>query len=245
MRNPLRLRAFPSWNRSSSTSRSRTGGGLRDPAFRTASARSSKRPQGFGNWARITRPRDAIAGAEAFEELHRRGGADARHDGVECAFDSRSRTIWRSSSRVVLQHAGRPHDGDPERPSVLSRSRRRAHVDMLLRCGYPTYLLAPGARAPAMSLEQGVSAPDVGSRRPLRHQGTRAPEDVVLPPMSRSSIRHRRLLQPRRTALRPARWRKAHGDAVPRHRVHRRQTARSPTPRGELTGAAAGHVLRS
>jgi len=70
----------------------------------------------------------------------------------------------------------------------------------------------------AMSLEQASGA-DSDPADLFGIKGRGAPEDGFWPPIvaifDPATVR---LLQPRRTALPPARWRQAHGDAVRRHR---------------------------
>ena len=113
-------------------------------------------------------------------------------------------------------------------PSVLiALGDGGAHVDMLCDAGYPTYLLGTWVRErQALTLEEGVRrlTSDPADVFGIRDRGRLAPglaADVAIFDPTRD-----RLDQPRRAALRSAGRRQAHGDAVARRRVHRRQRRR-------------------
>ncbi len=102
-----------------------------------------------------------------------------------------------------------------------------AHLDMLCDSGYPTYVLGTWVRErKVLTLEEAVRrmTSDPADFFGIRDRGRLAPglaADIV-------DLRpgHRRLGRPSRAALRPARRREAHGDALAAASSTRSSTAR-------------------
>ena len=249
MRNPFAFGAFPSWNRVF-VDKSKEGQAAvyRDPAFRNAFREELKRPQGFGNWARITvhearnpalKP---LEGRSIAEVAKARGidGVDALLDltleddlDIELTMSSYNTRVDRMTE--ILND-----------PSVLiALGDGGAHLDMLCDAGYPTYLLGTWVRErQIMSLERGVQrlTSDPADFFGIKGRGRLKPgyaadvaifDPATIGSANRGERRHdlpgggKRMVMPSR--------------GVECTIVNGEVTY----DRGELTGARAGQVLRS
>ena len=249
MRNPFSFAAFPSWKRVfEDKSKEAQAAVYRDPSFRAAFREDLKRPASFGNWARITvhevrspqlKPLEGRTVAEIAAE---RGvdGVDALLD-ITLADDLDNEfTLQSFNTRVdrmieILRN----------RDMLLGLGDGGAHLDMLCDAGYPSYVLGTWVREHgALSLEEAVRrmtsdpADFFGIRDRGRLREGLAADITVFDPRTVGSIG------------RPERRNDLPGGA-------KRMVIRSrgieytivngaiTWQRGELTGAAAGQVLRS
>ncbi len=161
MRNPFAFGAFPSWKRVfADKSKPAQAAVYRDPAFRNAFREELKRPQGFGNWARITVHEVHQPALKPFEGHSIAEAAKARGtDGVDAFLDltlddDLEIELTMSSYNTRVDRMTEILND----PSVLiALGDGGAHLDMLCDAGYPTYLLGTWVRErQAMTLEQGV-----------------------------------------------------------------------------------------
>ena len=249
MRNPFAFGAFPSWNRVF-VDKSKEGQAAvyRDPAFRNAFREELKRPQGFGNWARITvhevhnpalKP---LEGRSIAEVAKARGtdGVDALLDltleddlDIELTMSSYNTRVDRMTE--ILND-----------PSVLiALGDGGAHLDMLCDAGYPTYLLGTWVRErQIMSLERGVQrlTSDPADFFGIKGRGRLKPgyaadvaifDPATIGSANRGERRHdlpgggKRMVMPSRGVE----YTVVNGEVT--------------YQRGKLTGARAGQVLRS
>ncbi|HTZ76431.1 MAG TPA: amidohydrolase family protein, partial [Stellaceae bacterium] len=249
MRNPFAFGAFPSWNRVF-VDKSKEGQAAvyRDPAFRNAFREELKRPQGFGNWARITvhevhKPAlKPLEGRSIAEVAKARGtdGVDALLDltleddlDIELTMSSYNTRVDRMTE--ILND-----------PSVLiALGDGGAHLDMLCDAGYPTYLLGTWVRErQIMSLERGVQrlTSDPADFFGIKGRGRLKPgyaadvaifDPATIGSANRGERRHdlpgggKRMVMPSRGVE----YTVVNGEVT--------------YQRGKLTGARAGQVLRS
>jgi N-acyl-D-aspartate/D-glutamate deacylase len=220
MRNPFSFAAFPSWNRVFvDKSKPAQAAVYADVAFRNQFREELKQPMAFGNWARINVHE---VRSPALKALEGRSIADiAREqgkDGVDAFLD------------LTLQD-----DLDIEftMASFNTRVDRMTEIlnDKSVLVALPARHM--GARAPGVDAGRRGAATHLGSGRCLRHPGSRPAR-----PRPRRRPGHlrrgpRRLDEPWRASVRPARRRQAHGHAVARRRAHGGQR------RGHLGGRKA------
>jgi N-acyl-D-aspartate/D-glutamate deacylase len=161
MRNPFAFAAYPSWNRVF-VDKSKAGQAAvyRDPAFRNQFREELKRPMGFGNWERITvhEARNpalkALEGRSVADVARARGkdGVDTLldltlEDDLEIEFTMQSFNTRVGAMAEILN--------DPN--VLIALGDGGAHLDMLCDAGYPTYLLGTWVRErQAMTLERAV-----------------------------------------------------------------------------------------
>jgi N-acyl-D-amino-acid deacylase len=161
MRNPFAFAAYPSWNRVF-VDKSKAGQAAvyRDPAFRNQFREELKRPMGFGNWERITvhEARNpalkALEGRSVADVARSRGkdGVDTLldltlEDDLEIEFTMQSFNTRVGAMAEILN--------DPN--VLIALGDGGAHLDMLCDAGYPTYLLGTWVRErQAMTLERAV-----------------------------------------------------------------------------------------
>jgi N-acyl-D-aspartate/D-glutamate deacylase len=249
MRNPFAFGAFPSWNRVF-VDKSKPGQAAvyRDPAFRNAFREELKRPQGFGNWARITVHETHQPALKPFEGRSIAEAAQMRGtDGVDALFD----LTLEDDLEIELTMSSYNTRVDRmteilNDPSVLiALGDGGAHVDMLCDAGYPTYLLGTWVRErQAMSLEQGVRrltsdpADLFGIKGRGRLKTGYAADVAIFDPAtvgsSNRGVRRYDLPGGAKRMVMPSRgieYTVVNGEIT--------------YAKGELTGAAAGHVLRS
>ncbi|HUN45981.1 MAG TPA: amidohydrolase family protein [Stellaceae bacterium] len=249
MRNPFAFGAFPSWNRVF-VDKSKEGQAAvyRDPAFRNAFREELKRPQGFGNWARITVHE---ARNPALKPLEGRSIADVARargtDGVDALLDLTLEDdldieLTMSSYNTRVDRMTEILND----PSVLiALGDGGAHLDMLCDAGYPTYLLGTWVRErQIMSLERGVQrlTSDPADFFGIRGRGRLEPgyaadvaifDPATIGSANRGERRHdlpgggKRMVMPSRGVE----YTVVNGEVT--------------YSRGELTGARAGQVLRS
>ncbi len=249
MRNPFAFGAFPSWNRVF-VDKSKPGQAAvyRDPAFRNAFREELKRPQGFGNWARITIHETHQPALKQFEGRSIAEAAEMRGtDGVDALFD----LTLEDDLEIELTMSSYNTRVDRmteilNDPSVLiALGDGGAHVDMLCDAGYPTYLLGTWVRErQAMTLEQGVRrltsdpADLFGIKGRGRLKTGYAADVAIFDPAtvgsSNRGVRRYDLPGGAKRMVMPSR-------GVQYTVVNGEITYAT----GELTGAAAGHVLRS
>jgi N-acyl-D-aspartate/D-glutamate deacylase len=249
MRNPFSFAAFPSWKRVfEDKSKAAQAAVYRDRAFRAAFREDLKRPASFGNWARITvhevkNPAlKALEGRTLAEIAAERGvdGVDALLD-VTLADDLENEfTLQSFNTRVdrmveILRN----------RDMLLGLGDGGAHLDMLCDSGYPTYVLGTWVREQgALTLEEAVRrmtsdpADFFGIRDRGRLAAGLAADIVIFDPKTVASLGRpeRRYDLPggaKRMVMRSQgiEYTIVNGEVTWQH--------------GELTGAAAGRVLRS
>src|SRR3954470_12072619 len=249
MRNPFSFAGFPSWKRAfEDKSKEAQAAVYRDPAFRNAFREDLKRPASFGNWERIT-----VHEVRSPQLKHLEGKTVAEiaaaegKDGVDALLDitladdlANEFTMQSFNTRVdrmteILQN----------KDMLLGLGDGGAHLDMLCDSGYPTYVLGTWVRErKALSLEEAVRrmTSDPADFFGIRDRGRLAPglaaDLAVFDPASVAS------------AGRPERRYDLPGGAK---RMVMRSKGIEYTvvngavtwERGALTGASAGHVLRS
>src|SRR5688572_18382171 len=249
MRNPFSFAAFPSWQRvfedKSKEAQARV---YRDPAFRNQFREELKRPAAFGNWARITVHEVRSAGLKEFEgktvaeiaAAQGRDGVDVFLD-LTLADDLDNEFTMQSFNTRVERMAEILND-----PSILiGLGDGGAHLDMLCDAGYPTYVLGTWVRErKALTLEEAVRrmssdpADFFGIRDRGRLKAGMAADIALFDPARVGSVG------------RPERRYDLPGGAK---RMVMRSNGVECTLvngevtwwKGELTGAAAGSVLRS
>jgi N-acyl-D-aspartate/D-glutamate deacylase len=249
MRNPFSFAAFPSWKRvfedKSKEAQARV---YRDPAFRNQFREELKRPAAFGNWARITVHEMQSPALKEYEgktvaeiaAAENKDGVDAFLD-LTLADDLDNEFTMQSFNTRVDRMTELLND-----PSVLiGLGDGGAHLDMLCDAGYPTYVLGTWVRErSALSLEEAVRrmtsdpADFFGIRDRGRLSAGLAADVVVFDPATVGS------------AGRPERRYDLPGGA--KRMVMRSKGVECTVVngeitwwQGELTGAAAGQVLRS
>jgi N-acyl-D-amino-acid deacylase len=249
MRSPFSFAAFPSWQRVfEDKSKEAQAAVYRDPAFRNRFREELKRPAGFGNWARIT-----LHDVKSPALKHLEGQTVAEiaaaqgKDGVDClldltlADDLENEFTMASFNTRVDRMAELLND-----PSVLlGLGDGGAHLDMLCDSGYPTYVLGTWVRErKVLSLEEAVRrmTSDPADFYGIRDRGRLAPglaaDVAIFDPATVGSVG------------RPERRYDLPGGG--KRMVMRSQgiaytivNGEVTWEKGELTGAAAGTVLRS
>lgn len=161
MRNPFTFAAFPSWRRVfQDQSKSAQRAIYADHAFRDQFREDLKKPQTFGNWARVRVHEVRSAALKACEgrtiaELAIAQGQDpvdafldlVLQDDLDIEF-----TLSTFNHRVDRM---KEIMANPD--MLLGLGDGGAHVDMLCDAGYPTYLLGTWVREQgALTLEEGV-----------------------------------------------------------------------------------------
>jgi N-acyl-D-amino-acid deacylase len=249
MRNPFSFAAFPSWNRVfADKSKSAQAAVYRDRAFRDHFREDLKKPQTFGNWARVTVHEVHSPALKQYEgrtvaEIAKALGKDPVDTFLDLTVDD----------DLDVEFALATFNNRPERmkeilsnPDILiGLGDGGAHVDMLCDSGYPTFLLGTWVRdQQVMSLEQGVRrltsdpADFFGIKDRGRLQTGLAADIAIFDPKTIGSSnrgeRHfdlpggaKRMVMPSRGVL---------------HTIVNGQTVYAD---GSLTGAKAGKVLRS
>jgi N-acyl-D-aspartate/D-glutamate deacylase len=161
MRNPFSFAAYPSWNRVFvDKSKEAQAAVYADQAFRNAFREELKRPMGFGNWERITlhevhnpvlKPFEGRSVAAIARERGR-DGVDTFldltiEDDLEAEFTMASYNTRVDRMTEILND-----------PSILiALGDGGAHLDMLCDAGYPTFLLGTWVRErQIMPLERAV-----------------------------------------------------------------------------------------
>src|SRR6185295_17987105 len=249
MRNPFSFAAFPSWKRVfEDKSKEAQAAVYRDPAFRHAFREDLKRPASFGNWARITvhevhAPKlKPLEGRTVADIAAERGvdGVDALLD-ITLEDDLDNEFTMQSFNTRVDRMAELLND----RSILLGLGDGGAHLDMLCDSGYPTYVLGTWVRErKVLKLEEAVRrmTSDPADFFGIRERGRLKPgfaaDITIFDPASVGS------------AGRPERRYDLPGGA--KRMVMRSQgieftivNGAITWEKGELTGAAAGVVLRS
>ncbi len=249
MRSPFSFAAFPSWQRVfEDKSKEAQAAVYRDPAFRNRFREDLKRPAAFGNWARITVHEVRNPALKHFEGRTIAEIAAAQgKDGVDALLDltladdlDNELTMASFNTRVdrVTELLNDP-------TVLLGLGDGGAHLDMLCDAGYPTYVLGTWVRERgAITLEEGVRrmTSDPADFFGIKDRGRLLPglaaDIAIFDPATVGS------------AGRPERRYDLPGGAK---RMVMRSKGVELTlvngevtwERGELTGAAAGRVLRS
>jgi N-acyl-D-amino-acid deacylase len=249
MRNPFAFASYPSWNRVFvDQSKEGQAAAYRDPAFRNAFRQELKRPMGFGNWERIVvhhatspalKPMEDRSVAEIARE-RAKDGVDTfldltLEDDLEIEFTMSSYNTRIDRMTEILND-----------PAVLiALGDGGAHLDMLCDAGYPTYLLGTWVRErQVMTLERAVErlTSEPAALFGIRDRGRLAPglaADVAIfdPATVGSSNRGERRYDLPGGAKRMV---------MPSRGIEYTIVNGALTyAKGELTGAAAGTVLRS
>ena len=249
MRNPFSFAAFPSWKRvfedKSKEAQARV---YRDAAFRNQFREELKRPAAFGNWARITVHEVKSPALKTYEgkTVAEIAAAESK-DGVDAFLDltladdlDNEFTMQSFNTRV-----DRMSELLNDRTVLIGLGDGGAHLDMLCDAGYPTYVLGTWVRERnALTLEEAVRrmTSDPADFFGIRDRGRLAPglaaDVVVFDPASVGSVG------------RPERRYDLPGGA--KRMVMRSKGIECTVVNGEiawwqdeLTGAAAGQVLRS
>jgi len=249
MRNPFSFAAFPSWKRVfEDQSKEAQAAVYGDVNFRNQFREELKRPASFGNWERITvhevksEKLKAFEGKTVAEIAAERGvdGVDALLD-ITLADDLQNEFTMQSFNTRVDRMTEILRNKD----MLLGLGDGGAHLDMLCDSGYPTYVLGTWVRErQALSLEEAVRrmTSDPADFFGIRDRGRLAPglaaDLTVFDPARVAS------------AGRPERRYDLPGGAkrmVMRSRGIEYTIVNGALTweKGELTGAAAGVVLRS
>ena len=161
MRNPFSFAAFPSWNRVFvDKSKPAQAAVYADVAFRNQFREELKQPMAFGNWARINVHEVRSPALKALEgrsiaDLAREQGKDGvdtfldltLQDDLEVEFTMASFNTRVDRMTEILN----------DKSVLVALGDGGAHVDMLCDAGYPTYLLGTWVRErQALTLEEGV-----------------------------------------------------------------------------------------
>jgi N-acyl-D-amino-acid deacylase len=249
MRNPFSFAAFPSWKRVfEDKSKEAQAKAYRDPVFRNQFREELKRPAAFGNWARITVHEVKSPALKKYEgqTIAEIAAAEGK-DGVDAFLDL---TLADNlDNEFTLQSFNTRVDRMTELlndPSILiGLGDGGAHLDMLCDSGYPTYVLGTWVRERrALTLEEAVRrmSSDPADFFGIRDRGRLKPglaaDIAIFDPATVGS------------AGRPERRYDLPGGAK---RMVMRSNGVECTLvngeitwwKGELTGAAAGAVLRS
>jgi N-acyl-D-aspartate/D-glutamate deacylase len=249
MRSPFSFAAFPSWKRVfADKSKAAQAAVYADRAFRDQFRQELRNPMAFGNWERITLHETHAPQLKAFEGMtvaqiaHAQGkdGVDAFLD-LTLAADLDLEFTMASYNTRVDRMAELLND----RSILIGLGDGGAHVDMLCDAGYPTYLLGTWVRErQVLTLQEAVRrlTSDPADFYGIRDRGRLLPglaaDLVVFDPRTvgsatRGERRHdlpgggKRMVMPARGIL------------------HTIVNGVPTLAAGELTGAAAGQVLRS
>jgi N-acyl-D-aspartate/D-glutamate deacylase len=249
MRNPFSFAGFPSWKRVfEDKSKAAQAAVYRDPAFRAQFREDLKRPAGFGNWARITVHEVKSAALKSLEgQTVAEVAAAQGKDGVDAFLDL---TL---ADDLENEFTMTSFNNRPERMAeilnnpamLLGLGDGGAHLDMLCDSGYPTYVLGTWVRErKVLTLEHAVQrmtsdpAEFFGIKDRGRLQVGLAADVAIFDPATVGSVG------------RPERRYDLPGGA--KRMVMRSQGIEYTVvngvvtwEKGALTGAAAGHVLRS
>jgi N-acyl-D-aspartate/D-glutamate deacylase len=249
MRNPFSFAAFPGWKRVFvDKSKPAQAAVYADPAFRNQFREELKQPMAFGNWARI---HVHEVRSPALKTLEGRSIADIAleqgKDGVDAFLDLTLAddldvefTMASFNTRV-----DRMTEILNDKNVLVALGDGGAHVDMLCDAGYPTYLLGTWVRErQALTLEEGVRrlTSDPAEVFGVRGRGRLAPglaADVAIFDAGRIGSTNR---GERRFDLPGG----AKRMVMPSRGVEYTVVNGVVTwADGKLTGATAGHVLRS
>jgi N-acyl-D-aspartate/D-glutamate deacylase len=247
MRSPFAFAAFPSWKRLFvDTSKEAQRAVYKDAGFRSDFRKDLKSPASFADWARITvhemKSNKHLEGKTVAEIARERGvdGVDALldltlEDDLENEF-----TVQSWNTRV-----DRMAELFSDKSVLLGLGDGGAHLDMLCDSGYPTYVLGTWVRErKVLTLEEGVRrmTSDPADFYGIRDRGRIAPgmaADLVI-------------VDPRTVGM-GVRAERLHDLPGGGKRMVKRSRGVEYTlvngevlwERGNLTGAAAGKVLRS
>jgi N-acyl-D-aspartate/D-glutamate deacylase len=249
MRNPFSFAAFPSWKRVfEDKSKSAQAAVYRDIAFRNQFREELKRPAAFGNWARITihevksKKLKSLEGKTVAELAAERGvdGVDAflditLEDDLENEFTMQSFNTRVDRMAEILNN----------RDMLLGLGDGGAHLDMLCDSGYPTYVLGTWVRERnVLSLEEAVRrmTSDPADFFGIKDRGRLKPglaaDIAIFDPATVASVG-----RPERLYDLPGKAKRM----VMRSRGIEYTVVNGEVTweKGQLTGAAAGQVLRS
>jgi N-acyl-D-aspartate/D-glutamate deacylase len=249
MRNPFSFAAFPSWQRVfEDKSKAAQAAVYRDVAFRNQFREELKRPAAFGNWERITVHEVKSAALKHLEgQTVAEIAAAQGKDGVDAFLDltladdlENEFTMTSFNTRIdrMAEILNNP-------AMLLGLGDGGAHLDMLCDSGYPTYVLGTWVRErKVMTLEHAVQrmTSDPADFFGIKDRGRLKPglaaDVAIFDPATVGS------------AGRPERRYDLPGGA--KRMVMRSQGIEYTVVNGEvtwekgaLTGASAGHVLRS
>jgi N-acyl-D-aspartate/D-glutamate deacylase len=249
MRNPFSFAGFPSWKRAfEDKSKEAQAAVYRDPAFRNAFREDLKRPATFGNWERTTVHEVKSPALKRYEgrTVAEIAAAEGK-DGVDALLDITLADDL--DNEFTLQSFNTRVDRMTEilrnKDMLLGLGDGGAHLDMLCDSGYPTFVLGTWVRERgALTLEEAVRrmtsdpADFFGIRDRGRLQPGMAADLVIFDAKTVGSVG------------RPERRYDLPGGA--KRMVMRSQgieytlvNGEVTWMKGELTGAAAGQVLRS
>jgi N-acyl-D-aspartate/D-glutamate deacylase len=249
MRNPFAFAAFPAWKRVfEDKSKEAQAATYADPAFRNAFREDLKKPASFGNWARITlhevkNPKLKQLEGRTVAEI----AAERGKDGVDTFLDL---TL---EDDLENEYTMQTFNNRPERMAEILNDRSvllglgdgGAHLDMLCDSGYPTFVLGHWVREKkVLTLEEAVRrmTSDPADFYGIKDRGRLAPglaADVVLfdPATVGSGGRPERIHDLPGGGKRMVMRSKG---------IEMTLVNGEPTwEKGKLTGASAGHVLRS
>jgi N-acyl-D-aspartate/D-glutamate deacylase len=249
MRSPFAFAAFPSWKRVfADKSKAAQTAVYADRAFRDQFREELKNPMTFGNWERITLHEVRAPALKRFEGLSVAEIARAQgKDGVDAFLDLTLADDLELEFTVASFNTRVDRMAELlNNPSILvGLGDGGAHVDMLCDAGYPTYLLGTWVRERGvLTLEEGVRrlTSDPADLFGIRDRGRLLPglaADVAIfdPASVGSSNRGERRYDLPGGAKRMV---------MPSRGVRYSIVNGAVTyANGELTGAAAGRVLRS
>jgi N-acyl-D-aspartate/D-glutamate deacylase len=249
MRNPFSFAAFPSWQRVfEDKSKEAQAAVYRDVNFRNRFREDLKRPASFGNWARITVHEVKNPALKRYEgQTVAEIAAAEGKDGVDALLDITLADDL--DNEFTLQSFNTRVDRMTEilrnKDMLLGLGDGGAHLDMLCDSGYPTFVLGTWVRERgALTLEEAVRrmtsdpADFFGIRDRGRLRPGMAADIVIFDAKTVGSVG------------RPERRYDLPGGA--KRMVMRSQGVEYTLVngavtwmKGELTGAAAGQVLRS
>ena len=249
MRNPFSFAGFPSWKRVfEDKSKEAQAAVYRDPAFRSRFREELKNPVGFGNWSRITvhEVRSPALKKHEGKTVAELAAEQGKHpvdvflditleDNLENEFTMQSFNSRPDRMAEILNN----------KDMLLGLGDGGAHLDMLCDSGYPTYVLGTWVRErKVLSLEEAVRrmTSDPADFFGIRDRGRIAPglaADLAIfdPATVGSGGRPERLYDlpggAKRMVMRSRgiEYTLVNGEVM--------------WEKGELTGAAAGKVLRS
>jgi N-acyl-D-aspartate/D-glutamate deacylase len=249
MRNPFAFASYPSWNRVFvDQSKDGQAAVYRDPAFRNAFREELKRPMGFGNWERIVVHHATSPALKALEdrsvaEIARERGRDGVDTFLDLTLEDDLEIEFTMSSYNTRIDRMTEILNDPT--VLIALGDGGAHLDMLCDAGYPTYLLGTWVRErQVMTLERAVErlTSEPAALFGIRDRGRLMPglaADVAIfdPATVGSGNRGERRYDLPGGAKRMV---------MPSRGIDYTIVNGAVTyARGELTGAAAGTVLRS
>ena len=249
MRNPFSFAAFPSWKRVfEDKSKAAQAAVYRDVAFRNQFREELKRPAAFGNWARITVHEVKSPDLKKWEgQTVAEVAAAQGKDGVDAFLDLTLADDLDNEFTMISfnNRVDRMAEILNNRDMLLGLGDGGAHLDMLCDSGYPSYVLGTWVREKkVLTLEEAVRrmTSDPADFFGIRDRGRLKPglaaDIVVFSERDISSVG------------RPERLYDLPGGA--KRMVMRSQGIEYTVvngavtwEKGQLTGAAAGRVLRS